>query len=123
MPAAAFDALDGPVAALVHDLPDALAPVTLTSPSGRAVPLFSTPAKARAHLDAVPSVRDAPAITVLVVAPDDPRAKEELLRAAANIGAIQIVFDLGEDLEPVSTLAIDLALGHLEAAKRNAACL
>lgn len=123
MPSDAFDLLDGPVAALVRDLPDALAPVTLTSPGGRSLPLFSTFEGAKAHLDELSPGAESPPVTVLAIAPNDPRAKEEVLRAATTVGARLVAFDPGPNLEPASTLDIELALGHLEAAKRNAACL
>lgn len=123
MGALAYDLLDGPVSALVHDLEEAFAPLTLTSGTRRLLPLFSTAELAQRHVGRLPPVDEAPGVTVLTIGARDPRAKEELLRAAASLGADEVAFDPGRDLEPTTTLRIDLAIGHLEAEKRNAACL
>ena len=122
-----YDLLDGPLTYLARDLGDLAAPVTLVAsregrPSEVALPIFSGPAEATVHLPRLPS-NGGRGIVVRTVASDDPRGKEEVLRAAVANGVGRILFDPDEHLRPRATLAIDLALGYLIGHKRNSACI
>ncbi len=125
MTTSAYDALDGPLYALVRrDAPDgALAPLTVRdAQGGRALPLFATHAAAEAHRAALPAGAGA-AFASYAVAARDGRAKEELLRAAAAAHATRLEWNPDLHLRPEATLDLDLAIGHVVAAKTARACL
>lgn len=121
MSATAYTLLDGPLAYLARDLDGVLAPATMTGPDGRALPLFSSETSAAPHLARL-SVVDGVGWVVRAIAADDPRAKEEVLRAAHANGAREVVFDVGE-ATPTARLPLGLALGYVLGHKRSSACL
>jgi hypothetical protein len=118
----AYDLLDGPLAFLTLDLAEVLAPATVASSDGRALPLYTDPKAAETQRGRLPEGTE-PRVVVRRIEADDVRAKEELLRAARSLGADHVVFDPGPTAEPRATLTLELALGYLEGHKRNSACL
>lgn len=119
---AAYATLDGPLTAIVRDVPDTLAPLTATGPAGRALLAFSSADAATAHLAALPSELGASHRTWTAEA-DDWRAKEELLRAAASLGALRLELDPDLELRPAAQLPLDRAIAYVTSYKRNHACL
>ena len=122
---AAYAALDGPLHALVRRdaPPGALAPLTVRDAhGGRSLPTFTTADRAEAHRAALPHDVRGDTRTYAVPA-GDPRAKEELLRAAQALGATRLEVDPDPALRPAATLELDLALGHVVASKNASACL
>jgi hypothetical protein len=122
VPALAYDLLDGPLAFLTLDVHDVLAPATVTSPDGRALPVYADPSEAEAQLARLPADADA-ALVVRRIEPNDVRAKEELLLAGRALGATRVAFDPRPPGPPRATLALERALAYLEGHKRNSACL
>lgn len=122
MPRLAYDLLDGPLAFLTLDLDEVLAPATVSSTEGRALPLYTDPAAADAQRARLPGSADA-RLVVRRIASDDVRAKEELLRAAQELGAAHVAFDPRPEAAPRAILAVETALAYLEGHKRNSACL
>lgn len=118
----AYDLLDGPLAFLTLDLDEVLAPATASSGDGRALPLYSDPEAADAQRLRLPGAQDA-GLVVRRIEAHDVRAKQELLRAARELGAAHVAFDPRPGAEPRATMALDTALAYLEGHKRNSACL
>jgi hypothetical protein len=123
VPRLAYDLLDGALAFLTLDLDEMLAPATASSSEGRALPLYTDPALADAQARRLP--RAAPEVRLVVrrIEPDDVRAKEELLRAARELGADHLAFDPRPGAAARAILALDTALAYLEGHRRNSACL
>ena len=122
MPALAYELLDGPLAFLTLDLDEVLAPATVSSPGGRALPLYADPAAAEAQLGRLPADADA-RLVVRRIDPGDVRAKEELLLAAGQLGATRVEFDPPPSGPARASLALERALAYLAGHKRNSACL
>ncbi len=123
MPRLAYDLLDGPLAFLSLDLDGVLAPATASSGDGCALPLYTDPTAADAQADLLRAASPDVPLVVRRVEPDDVRAKQELLRAARELGAAHVAFDPRPGAEPRATMALDTALAYLEGHKRNSACL
>lgn len=119
---AAYLLLDGPLTALVRDPPEALAPLTASGRQGRSLLMFSSADAAAAHLGALPPELAA-SYRAWTADADDWRAKEELLRAGAALGAARLDLDPDLALLPAEQLALSRAIGYVTSYKRNRACL
>ncbi|MDZ7708550.1 MAG: hypothetical protein U5J97_11795 [Trueperaceae bacterium] len=131
---AAYTLLDGPLTALVRDTSDTLTPLTASEPSPgprsgprsgppeRALLAFSTEAAATAHLDALPR-EVASSYRAWTADAGDWRAKEELLRAGASLGAQRLDLDPDMRLQPAAQLPLERAIAYVISYKRNRACL
>jgi hypothetical protein len=124
VPSLAYDLLDGALAFLTLDLEEVLAPVTLASSEGRALPLYTDAATADAQARSLRAARSDARSVVRRIEASDVRAKQELLRAARALGAAHVAFDPGPGAGgPRATLSVDTAIAYLEGHKRNSACL
>lgn len=83
---------------------------------GKAALLFSAEAFAARHLGALPE-------GVQVQRAGDPRAKEELLRAALGRGATEIWLDTPPGAEAETRYPLRRALDYVLSFKRQSACL
>ncbi len=126
---AAYLLLDGPLTALVRDLPETLTPLTVSEPpdaassgpKGRSLLAFSTEAAAIAHVEALPS-EVASSYRAWTADAGDWRAKEELLRAGASLGAQWLDLDPDANLHPAAQLRLERAIAYVISYKRNSAC-
>lgn len=118
---APYALLDGPLAALVQDIDDVLAPVTVVAVEERALFAFSSRRAAEAHLRSLPA-EASPRLRVAFVAADDLRGKEELLRAGAAAGATLLDLDPDDDLRPRASIALAQAIAYIASFRRNSAC-
>lgn len=119
---AAYLLLDGPLTALVSGAPETLAPLTASGPQGRSLLAFSSVDAAAAHLGALPA-QLAASYRAWTAAADDWRAKEELLRAGAALGAERLDLDPDLALRPAAQLPLERAIAYVTSYKRNRACL
>lgn len=81
--------------------------------------------RVRAAAPQAPAGRQAgrrPAARLLTLAADDPRAREEWLRAVLDAGAARVAFDLDPPAAPATELTAAL-LADVVARKRGLACL
>ncbi len=118
----AYAILDGPLTAIVRARPETLTPLTASGPAGRALLAFSSVDAAAAHLAALPDEVAASHRSWTADA-DDWRAKEELLRAAASLGARRLELDPDLDLRPAAQLPLERAIAYVTSYKRSRACL
>jgi hypothetical protein len=114
--------LDGPLVALVRDVPDVLAPLTARDAGVPVLLAFASEAAARAHRAALPDEVRA-AVVPWTAAAGDARAKEELLRAGAAAGAVRLDLDAEPGTAPAVQLPLATALAYVESHKTGTACL
>lgn len=119
---AAYLLLDGPLTALIRDQPETLTPLTASGPNGRSLLAFSTATCASAHLDALPA-EVARSYRAWTADAADWRAKEELLRSGASLGARRLDLDPDADLQPGAQLPMERAIAYVTSYKRSRACL
>lgn len=114
--------LDGPLVALVRDLPDVLAPLTVRDGEERALLAFGDDAAAAAHAAALPERRRSE-FRLHRADASDWRGKEELLRAGAAVGATRVDLDVDDELRAAVTLPLATALAYVLSYKSGTACL
>ena len=114
--------LDGPLLALVRDLPGVLAPLTVRDGAERALLAFGDDAAASAHAATLPTPRRR-AFRVYRADAGDWRGKEELLRAAALAGATRVDLDVDSELRAAACLPLATALAYALSYKSGTACL
>jgi len=119
---AAYVSLDGPLTALVSGGPETLTPLTASGPQGRSLLAFSSADAAADHLAALPP-DVAASYRAWTAAADDWRAKEELFRAGASLGADRLDLDPDLALRPAAQLPLERAVAYVTSYKRNRACL
>jgi hypothetical protein len=120
--AAGLTRLDGALVALVRDVPGALAPLIARDAGVPVLLAFSSATAARTHRAELPGEVRA-AVEPWTAAAGDPRAKEELLRAAAAAGAVRLDLDAGPGTGPAVQLPLATALAYVESHKTGTACL
>lgn len=117
-----YTLLDGPLAALVQDLDEVLAPLTVVGTGGRAMLAFSSKRAAEKHARGLPADA-AERLRVAVVPAGDARGKEELLCAGASSGATVLELDPDGGLRPRASLELERAIAYVASFRRNTACL
>ena len=114
--------LDGPLVALVRDLPGVLAPLTVRDGEVRALLVFGDGEAAAAHAASLPEPRRGE-FRLQRAAAGDWRGKEELLRAGAAAGATRVDLDVDASLRPAASLPLATALAYVLSYKSGTACL
>lgn len=114
--------LDGPLVALVRDLPGVLAPLTVRDGEERALLAFSDDAPAAARAASLPEPRRGE-FRLHRADAGDWRGKEELLRAGAAAGATRLDLDAGAGLRAAASLPLATALAYALSYKSGTACL
>lgn len=120
------EALDGPLAALLHGPPETIAPVLARQGDVRVLLAFTDVAAAERHravLDGDGHGAPASDLRVWSIDAADWRGKEELLRAAADLGAVRLDLDPDLQLEPGARASLGRALAYVVSHKRGTACL
>src|SRR5680860_1258888 len=115
-------AIDAPFHALVRGLPDILAPLIARHGEVRSLLLFTHADLARSHLAALPT-EVATEWCAMLLDGDDWRAKEELFRAAAAVGAVRVDVDPDLALRSRQTLPLAQALAYAASHLRATACI
>jgi hypothetical protein len=116
------EVLDGPLVALLRGPPETIAPVLARQGDERTLLVFSTAGAAERHVATLEGA-PVPALRTWSIAADDWRGKEELLRAAADLGAVRLDLDPDLRLEPVAQASLQRALAYVTSHKRGTACL
>jgi hypothetical protein len=114
--------LDGPLIALVRDVPDVLAPLTVRDGDERALLAFSDGAAAAGHAARLPERRRGE-FRLQSTNAGDWRGKEELLRAGAAAGATRVDLDVDDGLRAAASLPLATALAYVLSYKSGTACL
>ncbi len=110
--------LDGPLYYLEQAEPGRLGPVLVSARESRALLLFRRFGDAQQHLAGLPEKT-----RVYALERDDLRAKEEVLYAAALLGAGEVWLDVAAaGLEPSARYPLARALAYVRSFKRQSAC-
>jgi len=116
------EVLDGPLVALLRGPAETVVPLLARQGDVRTLLVFTSTQAAERHrvtLEGVPVA----GLRLASIAADDWRGKEELLRAAADLGADRLDLDPDLGLEPAAQASLDRALAYVVSHKRGTACL
>ena len=114
--------LDGPLVALLRGPAETIAPVLARQGDVRTLLVFTGTAAAERHrvtLEGAPVA----GLRLWSIGAGDWRGKEELLRAAADLGAVRLDLDPDLGLEPAASGSLGRALAYVISHKRGTACL
>jgi hypothetical protein len=116
------EVLDGPLVALLRGPPETIAPVLARQGDERTLLVFTTTEAAERHLATLEGA-PVPGLRLGSFAAGDWRGKEELLRAAADLGAVRLDVDPDMHLAPAAQVSLARALAYVFSHKNGTACL